>query len=78
DGRSGLLFPPDDHVALADVIARLLGDLAYAEQLRAGARRRASEYGWATIARRIVGLYEELVQAGTGERVAYSSLAQVS
>ncbi|NTV64096.1 MAG: glycosyltransferase family 1 protein, partial [Oscillochloris sp.] len=44
DGRSGLLFPPDDHVALADVIARLLGDLAYAEQLRAGARRRANEY----------------------------------
>ncbi|NNJ13434.1 glycosyltransferase [Chloroflexales bacterium ZM16-3] len=78
DGRSGLLFPPDDHVALAELIGRVLGDSTYAEGLRAGARRRAAEYGWPTVARRITAIYEDLVVANAAARAARRPLAQVS
>lgn len=78
DGRSGLLFPPDDHVALARQIDRTLGDRAYAERLRAGARRRAEEYGWPTVARRATAIYEELISANAAARAARRPLAQVS
>lgn len=77
DGRSGLLFPPDDHVALANQIGRILGDESYAAELRAGAQRRAREYGWPTIARRVSGIYEELVASSVANRAA-RRLDQVS
>jgi D-inositol-3-phosphate glycosyltransferase len=70
DGRSGLLFPPDDHVALADQIRRALADPAYAALLRSGARRRASEYAWPSVSRRITAIYDELVAAGAAARAA--------
>jgi D-inositol-3-phosphate glycosyltransferase len=78
DGRSGLLFPPDDHAALASQIRRVLGDPAYAAGLEANARRRASEYGWSTVARRVIGIYSELVQAGAAARAARRRLTHVS
>jgi D-inositol-3-phosphate glycosyltransferase len=62
DGRSGLLFPVDDHVALAGQIERILDTPALAAQLRAGAQRRAAEYAWSTIARRMTHLYTELLR----------------
>ncbi len=78
DGRSGLLFPPNDHVALAAQIRLVLSDRAYAEDLEAGARRRASEYGWPSVARRITTIYDELVLAGETTRAARRPLSQVS
>lgn len=78
DGRSGLLFPPDDHVALAAQIARLLDGPELAASLRAGARRRAAEYGWGTVGRRITDIYADLVSARAAERAALRPLAQVS
>ncbi len=78
DGRSGLLFPADDHVALADQIRRILGDPAYARALEAGARRRASEYGWPSVAKRVITIYDELVLAGAAARAARRPLSQVS
>ncbi|NTW04258.1 MAG: glycosyltransferase family 1 protein, partial [Oscillochloris sp.] len=78
DSRSGLLFPPDDHVALAGQIRRVLCSPDYAEELRDGARRRATEYGWATIARRITAIYEDLVDANATARAARRPLTQVS
>jgi D-inositol-3-phosphate glycosyltransferase len=78
DGRSGLLAPPDDHVALAAQIGRVLDDPALAATLRAGARRRAEEFGWGSVARRISGLYEELVSARSVARAALRPMAQVS
>ncbi|EFO79233.1 glycosyl transferase group 1 [Oscillochloris trichoides DG-6] len=62
DGHSGLFIPVDDHVALATQISRVLGDPELAQTLRNGARQRANEYGWPSIARRISGLYHELVE----------------
>ncbi|HMQ35907.1 MAG TPA: glycosyltransferase, partial [Chloroflexaceae bacterium] len=78
DGRSGLLFPPDDHAAMAGQIGRLLDSPALAEGLRAGARRRAAEYAWPTVARRIAALYEDLVAAGSASRERARPVAQVS
>ncbi len=72
DGRSGLLFPADDHVALATQIRRVLDDPDLAQMLRTGARQRANEYGWPSIAHRINALYHELVEEKTRR------LAQVS
>ncbi|NJN16858.1 MAG: glycosyltransferase family 1 protein [Oscillochloris sp.] len=77
DNRSGLLFPPNDHVALAAQIERAIADPALSAQLQAGARRRATEYGWTAIARRMIGLYDELV-AQNAAAWAARRLAQVS
>jgi len=53
DGETGLLVDPTDHVAVADAISRLLLDRELASSLgRAGARR-AGEYSWPVIARRV-------------------------
>jgi D-inositol-3-phosphate glycosyltransferase len=78
DGRSGLLFPPDDHQALAAQIARLLEQPALAGELRAGAQRRAAEYSWSIVARRMTALYGELVSARAAARAALRPLSQVS
>lgn len=78
DGRSGLLAPPDDHHALAAQILRVLEDPALAATLRAGARRRAEEYGWETVARRISALYEQTIAERLAARTARRPLAQVS
>lgn len=74
DGRSGLLFPTDDHVALAGHIERLLDEPAFAAKLRREARRRAGEYGWATIARRIGTVYDELIATHRPARVTGRAL----
>lgn len=78
DGRSGLLVPPDDHAALAAQIGRLLDSPALAAALRNGARRRAEEYGWGSVAKRIGALYEELVSARQLAWAARRRMAQVS
>ncbi|MGC8799683.1 MAG: glycosyltransferase [Chloroflexus sp.] len=62
DRRSGLLVPPDDDAALAAQIERILTDAALAARLRSGAVQRAAEYGWPAVARRIIALYDELLQ----------------
>ncbi|NTU80928.1 MAG: glycosyltransferase family 1 protein [Chloroflexales bacterium] len=78
DGRSGLLFPPDDHAALAAQIAQILDRPALAAELRAGARRRAAEYAWPSIARRVTAIYEDLVANRQAARATQRPVAQVS
>ncbi len=78
DGRSGLLVAPNDHQALARQIAGLLDQPELAQQLRAAAHTRASEYGWANIARRITTLYSDLMATHRAARAAQRPFAQVS
>lgn len=78
DGRSGLLFPPDDHVALARQLGRLLDAPELAAELRAGARRRAAEYGWGGVGRRITTIYDDLLHRREAERATLQLFAQVS
>jgi D-inositol-3-phosphate glycosyltransferase len=78
DGRSGLLFTPDDHEGLAARLSQLLDSPALAAQLRTGAVQRAGEYSWSLIAKRIGAIYTELVGARAAKRPALRPLSQVS
>lgn len=57
DGKSGLLCPYADVDAMADMVARLLTDEALWKDYSAAARDIAKDYNWATIANKIVELY---------------------
>jgi glycosyltransferase involved in cell wall biosynthesis len=62
DGETGLLVEAGDRRGLAAAIEALARDPARAERLgSAGAARIASEFDSATVAQRMVGLYEELL-----------------
>jgi phosphatidyl-myo-inositol alpha-mannosyltransferase len=60
--ETGLLVPPDDPAALTNAVVELLADeprrLSYAE----AARRRAADYSWDDIARRLLRVYEGLAR----------------
>jgi starch synthase len=71
DGRTGLLVPYDEqHPAdfedgLAAALNRLVADPAQAAAFGAAGRERAvREFGWETVARRTVALYEKVLAAG--------------
>jgi glycogen synthase len=50
DGANGLLFPVDDHEALARRLREVLGDAAAAEDLRRGGRTTAPRFSWPVLA----------------------------
>ncbi len=62
DGRSGVLIPPDDPLALAQQIAAVLCDREYAAALRTGARQRAARYSWQHITQEVLRLYAQVRQ----------------
>lgn len=64
DGDSGLIVPERDPVALADALARLLGDAALADRLAANARRRIEER---FALQQSVALLRSLFPSTTGE-----------
>jgi phosphatidyl-myo-inositol alpha-mannosyltransferase len=62
----GTLVPPGDPAALASALVALLEDEPRRQLLGAAARKRALErYAWATLARRLLEIYQELT--GTQE-----------
>jgi len=61
DGVEGFIVPPRDPGALADRVARLLGDRALRERMSRAARARAREYTWARYGDR---LFAALAEAG--------------
>jgi glycosyltransferase involved in cell wall biosynthesis len=58
DGQTGLLVPPADEGALAQVMLRLLQDEALRRDLSAAGRQRATDFGL----EHIVARYEELIR----------------
>ncbi|MEU3252435.1 glycogen synthase [Streptomyces sp. NPDC006997] len=65
DGETGLLVPVDDdfEAGLARALDTVLGDPAAASLMgRAGLERAVREFGWDTVARRTVRLYEETLK----------------
>jgi starch synthase len=65
DGKTGVLVPVDDDFepALARALDSVLGDPDGARRMgEAGRERAVGEFGWDAVARRTVGLYEEILK----------------
>ncbi len=61
DGETGLLVPPDDHMALASALVGLLADPSRRAHMgRAGARRAATDFAWPACVRAYDAVYAEL------------------
>jgi phosphatidylinositol alpha-mannosyltransferase len=69
--EAGLMVPPDDPQALADALVELLTDEQRRRVLGANARLIAQEYyGWDGIARRLLGIYERVLEVEPTTAVA--------
>lgn len=69
DEQTGLLVEPDNPVALAHAITRLIDDPALREQLGGEARRRIQiSGGWASVARQISREYEIAINSARAAR----------
>ncbi|HEX5903021.1 MAG TPA: glycosyltransferase family 4 protein [Actinomycetota bacterium] len=60
DGVEGLLVPPNDPAALADALARVLGDAELASSLAEAGRARAAAYSWDAVLPRLEAVYERV------------------
>jgi len=59
DGKTGLLFPPNDHQAMARGALRLLEEPGLASYLAANARAECPKYSWARIGPQWMALYRQ-------------------
>lgn len=74
DGRSGLLVPVDDDIAMARQLLRILQDPALARRLGQAGRAEADKYGWARVRPLWLAAYQRVLQqaackAGQGTEV---------
>jgi phenylacetate-CoA ligase len=60
DGQTGLLFPPNDHAAMADCALRLLEEPGLAPRLARNARAECAKYSWEQIGPQWVRQYRHL------------------
>jgi glycosyltransferase involved in cell wall biosynthesis len=60
DGRTGLLFAPNDHRAMAACALRLLEEPGLASRLAASARAECAKYSWLRIGPQWIALYAHL------------------
>lgn len=77
DDLSGFLVEPDDHLGLAGRLAALLSDRELAHATGTAARHRAEQFGWTTIARRTIDLYEQLAARPVRTTIEAATLARV-
>lgn len=68
DGIDGLLYPPGDFVALAQILRRLAADPDLRARLGAGGARRAHEFSPESIAEQITKAYELALGSSTSWR----------
>jgi phosphatidylinositol alpha-mannosyltransferase len=62
DGTNGLLVPPEDPVAVAAAVRRLLAEPALADRLREGGRTAAARYDWAVVTDQVEAAYRDALQ----------------
>jgi phosphatidyl-myo-inositol alpha-mannosyltransferase len=68
--ESAVLVPPGEPDPLAHALIELLEDEARRRTLGEGARKVAERYSWEPIAKRLVTIYEELLDEGVREQAA--------
>lgn len=67
DGKTGLMFPPGDHAALAEAVSQLLADPTRRHSMGQAARRRVEqEFDIARNVSRTTALYETVLSARIG------------
>ena len=64
--REALLVAPDDEVALAAGVARLIDEPALAARLRSAGRARADEHDWQVVAERMRDVYRRALERAAG------------
>jgi phosphatidylinositol alpha 1,6-mannosyltransferase len=69
NGRNGLLYPPDDPLALCAAVRRLVCDPALRQVMGAAARQSVLGRTWAAIGEELLGFYQQVLTARSG-RVA--------
>jgi glycogen synthase len=69
-GETGLLVPPGDVDALAAALDRLAADPGLRARLSAGARARAADYAWPSLAERVAAVYARVREGDALEAVA--------
>jgi glycogen(starch) synthase len=62
DGTVGLRFPSRDTAALGAILERVLTDDSERAQLVAEAREHVLRFDWGEVARRTLGVYDELAR----------------
>ncbi|MFR9676302.1 glycosyltransferase family 4 protein [Streptomyces sp. TR06-5] len=62
-GRTGLLVPPQDAVAVRDAVAALAGHTALRDRMGAAGLEAVADRGWRAVGERLVGYYEEVLAA---------------
>jgi phosphatidylinositol alpha-mannosyltransferase len=75
DGRAGASFANEDPADLARSAIALLSDPVERARLRVEGLRRAQEFDWVTVARRVVEVYDAVTV--TGEKVTEDFRGQV-
>lgn len=75
--KTGLLVDPTDHVALADAIGSLLLDFERARALGAAGARRAREFTWPAVARRVEDLILEQIRRSRRRAADASALRRL-
>ena len=75
EGRAGVTFRNEDPADLADHLVALLGDPARRRRLQTAGRARAAQFDWASVARRIVAVYDSVTPGG--EKVVADLSGQV-
>jgi D-inositol-3-phosphate glycosyltransferase len=61
DGLTGYTVPTEDHEALCDRLTAILGDESLRKKMGRNAAKYARSYDWGKIAKKIVGVYEDLI-----------------
>jgi len=62
DGRTGLMFPPGDHVKLAQRLQELLDDPKLRARLAKGGRKNAERFRWEKIAEDTAEVYRQAIR----------------
>ena len=74
DGETGIVVPPEDPVALAGALSRLLDDPGYARRLGTNGRARVEEHlTWDAVAERMTPGLERVVSGGPAGRAPRST-----